>query len=158
MADKNFKVKTGLDLPAPLPATQGGTGQTSLSNAINALLPDQSSANAKYLSSNGSSTLWAIVPQQTVTDGAAGAKIYVGTTTPSGQSTGDIWIDNSGGLSIQTTKGDLIGYSASGQIRVAVGTNGQVLIADSTQASGIKWGTAGISTGKSIAMAIVFGG
>jgi hypothetical protein len=41
MADKDFKVKTGLDLPAPLPASEGGTGQTSLANAINALLPDQ---------------------------------------------------------------------------------------------------------------------
>lgn len=39
MADKNFKVKTGLDLPAPLPVSQGGTGQTSTTNALNSFLP-----------------------------------------------------------------------------------------------------------------------
>ena len=34
MADKNFKVKTGLSLPQPLPAEQGGTGQTSRVDAV----------------------------------------------------------------------------------------------------------------------------
>ena len=41
-----------------------------------------------------------------------------------------------------TTKGDLIVGTGSGTyVRQAVGTNGQVLIADSTQADGITWGT-----------------
>ena len=43
-----------------------------------------------------------------------------------------------------TTKGDLIAATASATVsRLGVGTNGQVLIADSTAATGIKWGTAG---------------
>ncbi len=42
-------------------------------------------------------------------------------------------------LDKMTTKGDLLGYS-SAVTRVAVGTDGQVLIADSTQAAGVKWG------------------
>lgn len=41
-------------------------------------------------------------------------------------------------LSPQTTKGDLIGFSTVAA-RLAVGTNGQVLQADSTQTLGVKW-------------------
>lgn len=44
--------------------------------------------------------------------------------------------------SLVTTKGDLIAATgASTPARLAVGTNDQVLIADSTAATGIKWGT-----------------
>jgi len=41
-----------------------------------------------------------------------------------------------------TTKGDLIAATASATVsRVAVGSNGQYLQADSTQAAGVKWST-----------------
>lgn len=46
---------------------------------------------------------------------------------------------------IATTKGDLISVTGpQTYIRVPVGTDGQALIADSTQASGLRWGTSGI--------------
>jgi microcystin-dependent protein len=50
--------------------------------------------------------------------------------------------------SVLTTKGDLLTHGASTFARVAAGTNNHVLIADSAQSSGIKWGqvqTAGIA-------------
>lgn len=40
-----------------------------------------------------------------------------------------------------TTKGDLLAYTGSGYTRLGVGANDQVLIADSTQATGWRWGT-----------------
>lgn len=61
MADKNFKVKTGLDLPSPLPVTTGGTGQTTANNALNAMLPAQSGHNSKFLQTDGSNTTWTAI-------------------------------------------------------------------------------------------------
>lgn len=48
----------------------------------------------------------------------------------------------SGGTTPLTTKGDLLGYTTE-EVRIPVGTDGQVLQADSTQAAGVKWATAG---------------
>ena len=58
MADKNFKVKTGLDLPQPLPVSQGGTGQTSTTNTLNSLLPTQTDNASKILSTDGTNVSW----------------------------------------------------------------------------------------------------
>lgn len=49
-------------------------------------------------------------------------------------------------LSPMTTKGDLIVRSAAGARRLAVGTNGQVPVADSTVATGVKWANASGAT------------
>jgi hypothetical protein len=123
VSDKNFKVKSGLQVPslttagpvttdssgnvtssATLPITQGGTGQTSAGNALNALLPLQTSQDNKFLQTNGVSTQWTIPQQQTSTDGTVGYKIYSGTVTPSSPATGDIWIDQTTGNGIQLVR------------------------------------------------------
>lgn len=43
--------------------------------------------------------------------------------------------------SVLTTKGDLLTRSTE-DVRLSVGSDGQILMADSTQASGLKWGDA----------------
>jgi hypothetical protein len=61
--------------------------------------------------------------------------------------------------SIVNAKGDLLVGTANDTItRLGVGTNGHVLTADSAEATGVKWAAnTGVSTGKAIAMAFVFG-
>lgn len=70
MADKDFKVKQGLDLGVPLPIAEGGTGQTTAINAINALLPVQSGENGKYLTTDGTNTSWATVSGVSLSGGS----------------------------------------------------------------------------------------
>jgi hypothetical protein len=60
MANKDFKVKNGLDIQSPLPVTMGGTGQTSSANSLNALLPIQTDHLSKFLQTDGVNTAWAI--------------------------------------------------------------------------------------------------
>lgn len=73
-------VETPLAADNPMPISKGGTGQTTATNAFNALDP-------------------------------------------------------------QTTKGDLITHDGTNSVRQGVGSNGQVLTADSSQTNGIKWAT-----------------
>lgn len=40
-----------------------------------------------------------------------------------------------------TTKGDLLAYTGTQSVRVPVGIDGQVLVADSTQTEGVRWGS-----------------
>lgn len=44
-----------------------------------------------------------------------------------------------GSVSPLTTKGDLMGHNGSTEVRVPVGSNGQIVEADSTQSAGWKW-------------------
>jgi hypothetical protein len=61
MANKDFKVKNGLDIQTPLPVSMGGTGQTSTTNTLNALLPPQVGNQNKYLSTDGTNPTWSQV-------------------------------------------------------------------------------------------------
>jgi hypothetical protein len=77
VADKNFKVKSGLNIPitsaailttdssgnisssATLPIANGGTGQSTATNAINALLPLQTDKENYFLQTNQTTIQWA---------------------------------------------------------------------------------------------------
>lgn len=65
---------------------------------------------------------------------------YLKDTNATQYYSGSAWV-SVGGSSPLTTKGDLYTYSTT-DARLGVGTNGQVLTADSTAATGIKWATA----------------
>ena len=60
MANKDFKVKNGIDVATPIPVSMGGTGQTSTTNTLNSLLPVQISNASKFLQTDGTNTTWAI--------------------------------------------------------------------------------------------------
>ena len=62
MANKDFKVKNGLDIQSPLPVSMGGTGQTSAENTLNALLPLQTDNAGKVLKTDGTNTSWVSQP------------------------------------------------------------------------------------------------
>ena len=59
--------------------------------------------------------------------------------------TGSAWVEVGGGTSPLTTKGDLYTYSTA-DARLGVGTNNQQLLADSAQATGLKWAASPTST------------
>ena len=59
-------------------------------------------------------------------------------------------------LAPTTTQGDTMYYNGTDVVRLPKGTAGQALVMNSG-ATAPEWGTAGISTGKSIAMAMIFG-
>jgi hypothetical protein len=72
---------------------------------------------------------------------AEGMISYLKDTDVTQYYSGSAWVTIGGTASPLTTKGDLYGYSTT-NARVAVGTNGQVLTADSTAATGVAWATA----------------
>jgi hypothetical protein len=68
--------------------------------------------------------------------------VTAGTGISGGGTSGDVTVTNSMATAIDA-KGDLIaGTAADTFSRLAVGTNGQTLVADSTASTGLKWATA----------------
>lgn len=65
---------------------------------------------------------------------------YLKDTNATQYYSGSAWVSIGGGASPLTTKGDLYTYSTT-DARLGVGTNGQVLTADSAEATGLKWAT-----------------
>jgi hypothetical protein len=44
-------------------------------------------------------------------------------------------------LAPSTTKGDMIAYTGTDNVRLPIGTDGQILVADSSEVAGVKWST-----------------
>jgi hypothetical protein len=59
-------------------------------------------------------------------------------------------------LAPTTTAGDVIYFNGTDNVRLGIGTAGQALVVNSG-ATAPEWGSAGITTGKAIAMAMIFG-
>jgi hypothetical protein len=108
LADKDFKVKSGLDLGTPLPLTEGGTGQTSANHALNALLPLQTGNSGKVLSTNGTDAAWAAdstyaAPTLGSTSIGSGATVatIAGLTLNNGTLTGTLTAASTSGITNQ---------------------------------------------------------
>jgi len=130
MSNKDFKVKNGLVVPslttagvvttdssgnisssATVAITNGGTGQTSAANALNAFLPLQTGNTNYYLQTNGTTTQWNSVTSVPTQTGNTGKYLTTDGTSPSWSSIsgslaqpieptsptdGLIWVDTDG--------------------------------------------------------------
>jgi hypothetical protein len=126
--------------PQKIPAIQAGTNVTIVENALGPII-----------SAAGGSVSFAIPANPT------------GKTAAAGSASTAIRSDAVIAQGIVTTKGDLLTRDASTAERLAVGTNGHVLTADSTQATGIKWaaapgGATAVDGDQNILATQIFGG
>lgn len=129
-----WPVPTSTDL-----VKDGATAIEALGDSIDASLLDLKGGTTGQVLSKNSNTdmdfVW-------VTDaGGDITGVTAGTGISGGGTSGDVTITNSMATAIDA-KGDLIaGTGADAFARLAIGTNGQVLTADSTASTGIKWAT-----------------
>lgn len=132
----NWPVPTSTDL-----VKDGATAIEALGDSIDASLVDlKGGTTGQVLSKNSNTDMdftW-------VTDAAGDITgVTAGTGISGGGTSGTVTVTNSMATAIDA-KGDLIaGTAADTFARLAVGTNGQILTADSAEATGLKWATAG---------------
>ena len=154
---------TGLPLSTgvtgTLPIANGGTALNSLGSAGQVLRVNTGATGLEY-ATVGSGTVTSV----NISGGSTGLTTSGGPITSTGTITlgGTVAIAAGGtgqadktsafdALAPTTTKGDLIVNTGSDNVRLPVGTDTQVLIADSTEPYGVKWGSVvGVGTVTSV--------
>jgi hypothetical protein len=164
----------GVTTAGTLAVGHGGTGQTSYTNGEllignttgNTLAKATLTAGTGITITNGAGSITidadnnGTVTSVDVSGGTTGLTFSGGPITASGTITmaGTLAIANGGtgqttataafdALAPTTTKGDIIVYNGTDNVRLAIGTDGQALFADSAEASGVKWDTISASAG-----------
>lgn len=130
-----------------LAVTNGGTGATSASQAINNLLPSQTGQNAKFLTTDGTNVSWGTAGGGTVTSVAV-------TTALSGITITGSPVTSSGTIAITGTLG--IGSGGTGQTTANAAFN--ALVPTQTSNSGKFLTTDGTNTSWATAITSVSGG
>lgn len=156
----DLSVSGNVTLTNALPIAQGGTGQTTASNAINALIPTQTNNSGKYLTTDGVSVSWGSVTPGTgtvtsvgITNNLSGITVTGSPVTTSGSITlgGTLAVANGGtGASTFSSGAVLVGAGTNAVSSVSPGTAGQVLTS-----SGSAWSSSALPTASSSVSGIV---
>jgi hypothetical protein len=138
MANKDFKIKNGLDIQSPLPVSMGGTGQTTAENTLNALLPSQAGNSNKVLASDGTNTSWVA---QTTAYQRGGTE-----SRPASPTVGDLYYNtdtnafeqytSSGWFAVAAAPGIPTGVTATNQGSGRAFNDGQASVAFTSATSG----------------------
>lgn len=110
----------------PLSIANGGTGQITANNALNALLPSQTGANGKTLQSDGTNTSWvtagaaSVSIGSSVTSGTAGSVLFLnGSTQLAQDNTNFVWDYTNNRLGLgDNTPSALLSVGSSSQFQV----------------------------------------
>jgi len=156
----DLSVSGNVTLTNALPIAQGGTGQTTASTAINALMPSQTSNSGRYLTTDGVSVSWGTVTpgSGTVTSVAlqsnlSGITVSGSPVTTSGTLilSGTLAVANGGtGQSTLSTGAVLVGNGSSAVSSISPSTSGNVLTSN-----GSSWSSSALPTASSSVSGIV---
>lgn len=129
-------LKLDTDVTGVLPIPLGGTGQTTKTNAFDALAP--TTTKGDLIGFNGTDNVRLPVgPNSMVLVADSASPAGVSWQTPAG-----------GGATLPlTTKGDLLTHNGAAHVRLPVGAPGQRLTADPAAAAGVAWQTVTGGTG-----------
>jgi hypothetical protein len=156
----DLSVSGSVTLTNALPIAQGGTGNTTASTAINALMPSQTSNSGKYLTTDGVSVAWGSVTPGTGTvtsvalsGGSTGLTVTGSPVTTSGTIilSGTLAVANGGtGATSLSTGAVLVGNGTSAVSSVAPSSSGNVLTSN-----GSSWASSALPVASSSVSGVV---